>query len=151
MNHKCAYSHKLSQNLLEKYLLDNLAAEFDRFRARTDVIQAVEKPRAKKRTKSAINAEMSRLNLLFQKGRIDFAYYNEEYSRLEQELKEMDNIIPFKADYSHIENLLESDFLQNYNSLTEASKQIFWHEIIESIRVSGKDIVAVDFRRNVSD
>ncbi len=151
MNHNCDYNHRLSQNLIEAYLLDNLHMEFNHFRARRTSVQAAEKPRAKKRTKSAINAEMSRLNLLFQKGRIDFEYYNEEYSRLEQELKEQEAVIAIKEDYSHIEGLLADDFIQSYHSLTESNKQVFWHEIIERIYVEGKVITAVDFRRNVSD
>lgn len=151
MNHNCNYSHKLSQNLIEQYLINNLALEYDRFRTRTTSIQAAKKQHARKRTKSAINAEISRLNLLFQKGRINFDYYNDEYSKLEQELKELDNVIPFRANYSHIENLLSDDFIKNYNSLTESNKQVFWHTIIEHIYVKDKDVVAVDFRGNVSD
>lgn len=151
MNHNCSNSHKLSQNMVEKYLLDNLAMEFDHFRTRTAAIQEAEKPRTKKRTKSAINAEISRLNLLFQKGRIDFDYYNDEYGKLEQELKELDNVITIKVNYSHIDKLLSNDFIKSYNSLTEENKQVFWHEIIERIYVVGKDVVAVDFRCNVSD
>lgn len=151
INHKCTYSHRFSQNLIEQYLLDNLTTEFDRFRTRRTAIQAADKPRTRKRTKSAINAEMSRLNLLFQKGRIDFDYYNDEYSRLDQELNELDAVITINEDYSHIEELLSNDFIQNYNSLTETNKQVFWHEIIEQIYVEGKNVIAVDFRSNVSD
>lgn len=151
MNHNCTYSYRPSQNLLEKYLLDNLETEFDRFRMRRTAIQTAEKPRTKKRTKSVINAEMSRLNLLFQKGRIDFKYYDEEYGRLEQELKELDDIVTVEKDYSHIEKLLSNDFILNYNSLTESNKQVFWHEIIERIYLDWKNVIAVDFRCNVSD
>ncbi len=151
MNRRCSYAHKLSQNLVEEYLLNNLAAEYDRFRTRSGAIQTAEKPLARKRSKSAINAEMSRLNLLFQKGRIAFEYYNEEYSRLEQELRELEVISAPKADYSHVEKLLSYDFISNYNSLTKENKQVFWHEIIESICVEGKEVKAVNFRGNVSD
>ena len=151
MSHKCSYSHKLSQNLLEKYLLNNLAAEFDKFRARTVAVSDTKKPQVKKRSRSAINAEINRLNLLFQKGRIEFDYYNDEYTRLEQEIQDLDATNLPKADYSHIEKLLEDDFLYNYNSLSDINKQSFWHEIIERIYLDGADVTAVDFRHNVSD
>lgn len=151
MNHKCGYSHKLSQNLVERYLLHNLSEEFYRFRTRVCAIQGANRPKAKKRAAGTINAEMSRLNLLFQKGRIDFEYYNGEYQKLETEMKELQELPCEAADYSRVENLLKSDFLTAYNQLTEVNKQLFWQEIIKGITVEGKEVKEVDFRCHVSD
>ena len=151
MNHRCSYSHKPSQMLLEQYLLNNLVKEYDSFCARLSSIQEKNKPKSNKRTPSTINAEMSRLNILFQKGRIDFDYYNEEYAKLETELQDLNEVPQEKADYSHIERILDHDFISTYNALTEENKQVFWHDIIKSITMKGKEIVAVDFRQNVSD
>lgn len=151
MNHNCSYSHKLSQILLEQYLLNNLAKEYDSFCARLRSIQEQNKPRAKKRSSGTINAEMSRLNILFQKGRITFDYYNEEYTKLDTELQELNAVTFEAADYSHVERLLDHDFTSTYNALTEENKQVFWHEIIKGITIDGKEIKTVDFRCNVSD
>lgn len=151
MNHRCSYSHRLSQNLLEKYLLNNLNKEYEHFMARTMSIYNSEPPKKKKRSKNTINAEINRLNLLFQKGRVEYDYYNDEYLRLENELKELEEAPVQKTDYSHVEKLLSSDFQKNYNSLSDTNKQVFWHEIIEEIHVTGKDVTGIDFRCNVSD
>ena len=152
MNHKCSYSHKLRQNLLEQYLLQNLTEEYNRFLARSEAVRAAEKPKTKKRSRAAINAEISRLNLLFQKGRVEFEYYNEEYERLEAELKSLDEgQKQQKMDYSHIGHMLDSNFQDTYRCLTDANKQIFWHQLIESIEITGKEVCGVNFRGFVFD
>lgn len=151
INHRCSYSNKLSQKLLEEYLLTNLSAEYKLFRVRSMAIETALKPQTSKRSKNAITAELKRLNLLFQKGRIMLDYYNEEYERLEKEKKELEAVLPDKTDYSHVEALLSQNFTENYNFLTEANKQVFWHEIIESIYIQDKEIQGVDFKHTVSD
>lgn len=151
MNHRCTFSHRLSQNLLEQYLLNNLEKEFEAFKARSFNISSQEKPKAKKRSKSTINSEINRLNLLFQKGRIDFDYYDEQYNILKKELDALSVTVAASADYTHIEKLLKKDLRQTYSSLTEENKRAFWHEVIENIELSGKDVVAVNFNSNVSD
>lgn len=151
MNHNCTYSHRLSQNLLEQYLLNNLSLEYKRFLSGLKSVQDTQKPISKRRTKSAITSEMKRLNLLFQKGRIEFEYYNEEYDKLETELKELEQIIQPVKNYSHVEDLLAQDFKSLYISLNEEGKQIFWHEIIETLEMDEKNIKRVIFRSKVSD
>lgn len=145
----CTYSHKLSQNLVEKHLLQNLDEEYTRFRARSESIQDANRTTAVKRSKKSISSEIDRLNLLFQKGRISFDYYNEEYNKLEKELQEL-QIIPLeKKDYSNVERLLANDFISNYSALSEINKQIFWQQIIECITIDNSDVIAVDFRGNI--
>lgn len=152
MNHKCSYSHKLSQNLLENYLLQNLTEEYNRFLARSEAVRAAEKPKARKRSRSSINAEISRLNLMFQKGRIEFEYYNEEYERLEAELKALSEEQGSQnRDYSHVAQMLDSNFQDTYRRLTDANKQVFWQQLIESIDIDGKEVRGVNFRGYVSD
>lgn len=144
INHSCSYRTRLSQNLIEQYLLHNLRHEFLEFKTGLYKASAtnVVKP---KRTKSTVRTELDRLNLLFQKGRIDFNYYESEYTRLEDELKELETIIPIVKDYSHIEALLASDFISMYVKLSEEHKQNFWQGIIESIELDGKDVKNVHF------
>lgn len=151
LNHSCAYSHKLSQRMLEQALLDCLRPAAGHYQAIYKSSSPLQKPQTKKRATSAVNAEMNRLNLLFQKGRIPLAYYNEEYARLEKELSETESLPPVTSSHSHISGMLGDGFAAVYSALTESSKQAFWHSLIRSISISGKEISSVDFRYNVSD
>ena len=51
-------------------------------------IQQCHKQTPKKDNTWKITSEMERLNLLFQKGRIGIDYYDEQYEKLEQELRD---------------------------------------------------------------
>lgn len=146
LNHRCAYSHKLSQQKLEQTLLDYLRPAADRYQPLIKNASPLQRPQPKKRSLSAVNAEMDRLNLLFQKGRITMSYYNEEYDRLEKELNEPESLAPSVAPSANIGSLLAEGPGAVYSALTEQNKQAFWHGLILSISLSGKEISTVDYR-----
>lgn len=142
----CSYSHRLSQNLLEEYLLNNLESEFEKYLINCNKIN--EKKKMKKgRNSDSIHAEMERLNMLFQKGRIAFEYYEEQYSKLEQELTSVQANEPIKiCNYDYIKNLFSTDFASVYNKLTPENKQAFWRSIISEIHINtDSTITSVDF------
>ena len=90
---------------------------------------------------------MDRLNLLFQKDRIEWEYYNKEYGKLEDELSKISSIPDTsKKDYGYIENILDQDFTEIYSKLTPENKRSFWQSIIKQIYI-GEDhqIKSVDF------
>ena len=68
----CTNRHRLSQNLIESYLLDNLEHEFNAYKIRVeDIKKRKMKERPKARMEKQIDKEMERLNILFQK--VDFS------------------------------------------------------------------------------
>lgn len=142
----CSYRHRLSQNLIEEYLLNNLENEFEKYLIRCSKIN--EKRKIKKgRNLDSIHAEMERLNVLFQKGRIAFEYYEEQYARLENESTSVQASEPVKIyNRNYIKNLLNNDFVTIYNKLTPENKQAFWRGIISEIYVNADSIITgVDF------
>ena len=82
----------MSQNLIEEYLLKNLEREYELFKVRISTVSEKQKQKKNKRTPKQINAERERLNLMFQKNRISFDYYDAEYAKLDKELAELDTI-----------------------------------------------------------
>lgn len=129
----CHYTHKVSQNLVEDYLVKNLESLFNEFKIRDSKIEEMKKKEKNIRTPDKIQREMNRLNMLFQKDRIEWDYYNKEYELLEQELKSIQVVKPSKKDYSYLESLLNHDFIQIYSNLNEENKRSFWQSIIKEI------------------
>ena len=136
LSNTCTYTHRVSQILLEKYLLDNLATEYAAFQIRCSSVSENKKAAAKKqRSPKKIESEMERLNQIFQLGRIEFDEYDQKYTNLEKELKEATKIEPVKVkkQYPNIEKVLSQDFRVIYDSLTLENRRAFWHSIIKEV------------------
>lgn len=142
---RCAYHHRVSQNMVEKHLLDNLETEYRKYQIRIHSIEEVSQENVG-RPAAVISSEMERLNILFQKGRVSFEYYEEQYASLEDELKNSYPSPAPKKDHSQIESLLDQDIKEIYNELSSEGRQAFWRGIIERIYVDGRGLVTnVDF------
>ena len=84
-----------------------------------------------------LQKELERLNLLFQKGRIEWDYYSKEYDRIENELNELLNTAPeLEPDYAYLEELLNTDFRTMYYNLTQENRRAFWHFADEGINLT---------------
>lgn len=143
----CQFRHKMSQNLVEEYLLNNLEFEYEQFKIRSVEISEKKKPAKNRRTSKQIQTEMDRLNLMFQKDRITFDYYDAEYSKLKKEMEELSIAeLPSKKDYSYLENIMKCDFRNTYDVLSQENRQAFWHQIIDEIHLTADNqIDYVDF------
>lgn len=148
-DHICTYRHRVSQNLIEKYLLENLEREYEKYKVRTNQISEELKKQKKAKDPKKLRKEMERLNLLFQKGRISFEYYDTEYNRLEEEYVHSSNPCQQKEEARntrYIEELLQTDFRQMYNSLSLENRRSFWRSTIQEIYLNDDNTIkAVDF------
>ena len=143
----CTNTHKLSQNLIESYLLDNLKHEFEAYKIRVEKIKQQKKKMPPTRTEKQIDKELERLNLLFQKGRVEWDYYSREYDALEKEKESLKAVIVEpEPDYSFIETLLQQNFGEIYGSLIPENKRSFWKNTVRQIYLkSDYTIDHVDF------
>lgn len=133
IDHICTYTHRVSQNLLEDYLLQNIKAEYEKYQQSYMIKQ---KQKIKKgKNPERIREELERLNILFQKGRVSYDYYEKEYARLEKELSETSIIDfqPSKADPDTLRQILNGDFKQVYDALSLENRQAYWRGIIKEI------------------
>ena len=130
----CTNQHRVSQNLIESYLLDNLENEFKTYKIRVENVKQQKKKAPPVRTEKQIDKELDRLNLLFQKGRIEWDYYSREYDSLEKEKEDLNSVtVDPEPDYSFIETLLQQDIRGIYRSLTPENKRAFWKNTIRQI------------------
>ena len=133
IDHICTYTHKVSQNLLEEYLLQNIKSEYEKYRQSYLISQ--KKKIKKTKNPERLKEELERLNILFQKGRVSYDYYEKEYSRLEREISEA-SIIEFqssKADPETLRQILDGDFRRVYEALSPENRQAYWRGIIKEI------------------
>lgn len=144
IDHLCQNRHRVSQNLVEKYLLDNLEEEYNNYQIRYAEIRKQNLKIQKIQQPEKLQKELDRLNLLFQKGRIGWDYYNKEYARLEEDLKELREQLPDpEPDFSYLESVLQSDFRSMYTKLTPENQRSFWRSIIKEIHL--KEDYTVDY------
>ncbi len=145
----CPNTHRVSQNLIETYLLDHLEEEYQGYRIRCEKIEEKKEKVRKTRTPEKLQEELERLNILFQKGRIEWDYYSEEYDRIENELKELLHTSPepeIPKDFTYLEELLQEDFKSIYQKLSPENRQAFWRSTVREIHLKKDATVKnVDF------
>ena len=127
----------LSESTVEKYMLDHLYPEYEKCICR--ITQAAPTDTVPDQTPQ-IRQEMKRLNLLYQKGRIEDDYYETQYRLLEQRLdREAErHTIPTIEDYRQIREQLNGDWKALYQDLDAEHKKLFWKRIIKEIYIDQK-------------
>lgn len=133
----CKWKHRMSQNLLEEYLLENFEKEYHADKIRCQKAKEKKLKVKETRTPEKLQKELERLNLLFQKGRVDWEYYSSEYDRIEKELNELANVKPeTEKDFSYLEQLIQTDFKTIYQSLSLENRRAFWRSTIKQIHLN---------------
>ena len=132
-----------SQNVINIINREN----YNKFKIKCEKIEKEQEKKKKVQTPEKLQKELERLNLLFQKGRIEWDYYSKEYDRIENELNELLNVAPeLEPDYAYLEDLLNTDFRTMYYNLTQENRRAFWHSIIREIHLNTDHTVdSVDF------
>lgn len=116
------------ESTIEKYLIENVNIELKKQLDFDDQIKSKKEPVNEKKLK----AELGRLNILFQKGRIDENYYDVEYERIISILDSRDdnneNLVSFLS-------VFDGDWINIYNKLDFDRKKAFWKTYIDTIHL----------------
>lgn len=121
----------ISESVIEEYMLNHVCQglEYKMFE-----IKNIEQKKEKTNRTAAIRAELDRLNIQFQKGRISESYYDEQYTILEQKIKEnIEEESETVSDYQYIQEIFTGDWRIIYDKLDAAHKNTFWKRIIKEI------------------
>lgn len=124
----------ITEHIIEDYLLEHLYPELNRYIY--EIEESEKKVSRKKDNSIKIKAELERLNILFQKGRISMEYYDEQYTKLERELEDdqKDNIITVES-FASIKKKLTGNWRELYEQLDYAHRKTFWKSIISEIHI----------------
>ncbi|MCM1569338.1 MAG: recombinase family protein [Roseburia sp.] len=136
----------LTESVVEQYLLDNLSAKLE-----SEVLELENKRKQQQRkpdASAAVQAELDRLNLMYQKGRIKEAYYDEQYNALMEKLKNcnvLSSIDASLASYEAISQVFSAGWQEMYKKLDASHKKAFWREILREITVDADSHKICDF------
>ena len=141
----CGWHGSYSEPQLEKQLL----AQLDKFLrdeiARVELEQAKPKPKPKTDIK-ALKEKQRRLTVAYMAGNIADAEYLQQDAELKALITKAEAAAPPEPrDITPLKELLETDFVSIYETLTEEERQRFWQGLIEEIKMDGKTIKQVIF------
>lgn len=127
--------NSLNQDTVEKYLIDNLDAELNRYliKAKTEAI-----PKKKNTDQQAkLRAELERVNYMFEKGRLTTDEYEMKYNTLSNKLNALirENNVNEDKVIQLTQNIPEN-WRQLYEKLDLIGKQRFWHSILSDITIA---------------
>ena len=141
--HKCTYKSRASEESIETMLLERFNMFMDVYVSNVKAEEArVKNTQAAELVKN-IKSEMTRLNNMYRKGRIQDAEYDRDYEALEVRLKGAESALePLeKRDLAIYEKLIKSDWKELYNALTKENKRAFWRMYIKAIILDDKGVL----------
>lgn len=130
--HSCAH---LTEYKVEEYMLTHVTQKLEQELAE---IEFKKQHMQKQDNSEAIQKEMDRLNILFQKGRISEKYYDEQYDILDKRLSSCaydDKCVSIDS-YKDIITAFSGNWQELYHNLDKLHKQVFWKSTIKDIQIS---------------
>ena len=133
----------MNEKAIEKYLLDNIKPELEKYVTAYEVMQNAP---TKKADPSKIKTKMQRLKELYVNELIDLDDYRIEYEQYKQELDRLTSTAaPEVKDLSAIRSFLALDLQSIYDSLTPQEKRTLWSSIIDKIIISDSGDIEIVF------
>ena len=142
----CPNSKSITEKKIERQLLDNLKLYIAEEIVRVESIKEKEIVVIDNTKKiEELKREMSRLTNIYRKGRMEEADYDEEYDKLEKQLKELDvHEVHEERDLDFLRDLFQSDYKTMYNSLDKEHKKAFWRSIIKEFKLNPDNLIDED-------
>jgi len=124
----------LTEHIVEEYMVSHVQEQLEEEIAKMKASMG-RKPR--KAPSASIQAEIDRLNIQFQKGRISEEYYDSQYEALSEKLRQIkEEAAPVNlAAYKRLEDAFSGNWKEIYENLDNAHKNAFWKSIISRIEI----------------
>lgn len=135
--HKCTNQKCIREDKLEQYLLLNIVSILNE--RKIEIIKLNNNKEKFNDNSAQIKTKINKLSSLYLEDLIDKDYYKEQYNKLNNELLEIENKknkLNKNIDYSYIDRLLSSNFLDIYNTLDNLEKRRLWASIIDTIELT---------------
>lgn len=147
----CTQKTKGNEAKIEKYLLEQIKPEIEKYIAEYELTMAepVQRPKVDKVKK--LEQELERVNYQFQKNRITIEKYDEQYEDLAKRISvaraEADAAEkpPEVKDLTPLKEFLKMDILSIYPTLGREEKRTLWRSVIDRIIVSADGNYTVKF------
>ena len=144
---RCSHNKSVREDVIEKWLFDNLESELRRVRLEWEVKAAEKKKAALRTDKAALKRKLSKLKELYVNELIDIEEYKKDYEIYTAALRQLpEPAAEAPPDFEAVEKLLQSDFKNIYESLTREEKRTLWRSVISEIRIdSENNITGISF------
>lgn len=140
----CTEKKNYNENLIEKYLLENIDTLASDRIAYIKSIQPANIVDTDKKIKS-LRAELDNLNYIFMKKRISVAEYDRLYEKTENKIKELELCPSKKIDTAPLTAFLSSGWRNGYDIMNRENKRTFWRNLIKEIHVDNDYNIKVVF------
>lgn len=137
LQHTCNFTKFVSENVLERLLIEKLEFFFNEEKIRVTNIKPKEENKPKYNIEK-LKEQIKRLNYSWQTGKIlEVDHYEKEYDELVRKLEEAQSEKPKHdiKDFSKIEKILSDGWEEMYNALTTKYKRAFWRSFIKCIEI----------------
>ncbi len=128
----CSMNKSCSENLIEKYLLENIETLVSDRIAYIKSVEPADNVNIEKEIKS-LRAELDNLNYIFMKKRISVAEYDRLYEKTESKIKKLELSPSKSADTSHLTAFLSSGWRNGYDIMNRENKRTLWRNLIKEI------------------
>ena len=144
---KCNHNKSVREDMIEKWLFDNLESELNRVRLEWEVKAAEKKKAALRTDKATLKRKLTKLKELYVNELIDIDEYKKDYEIYTAALRQLpEPAAEAPPDFEAVERLLQSDFKNIYESLTREEKRTLWRSVISEIRIdSENNITGISF------
>lgn len=151
-NATCKFGKRVSEAVIERYMLDNIGKLLDEAKIRAVEITDASNTKLPNITLDDIHAEIDRLNYSWKTGKIrKVEQYEKDYAELMEKLEKAEaeqGTVEVK-DFGKIEAVLHKGWREVYNKLDDAYKRAFWRSFVKSIEIEWtteeKRVVRVNF------
>lgn len=124
----------LTERYVEQYMLDHVVEQMH-----LEILKAEQQSRrSKKRARTSlasVQAELDRLNTMYQKGRISENYYDSQYDILSRKLDELKTPSITVESFAPLQKLFSGDWKAVYDELDAEHRNAFWKSIVTEIRL----------------
>lgn len=125
----CDFRKVKSELLIEEMLLNNIES----YVFEEQSLIHFEEQKKKLLDVERFRSELSRLNMMYQKGRIDEAYYDSEYIRLSDLIRANEVMSDQSDKIKRIDSVFRGDWRDLYEKLDKMHRKIFWRDLLEEV------------------
>lgn len=127
----------LTEKYVEQYMLDHVVEQLNQEILKAEQ-RALKAKRRKNLSQASIQAELDRLNIMYQKGRISEEYYDSQYSILSRQLNGPDTNVITVESFAPLQKIFSGNWKSVYEELDAEHRNAFWKSIITEIRLDMK-------------
>ena len=140
--HSCPHRSIISEKKIEKWLLENVVSEAERYQAEFE-LSAGSNPRPKV-DRAAILRKLERLKDLYVNDMIDMETYRADYEKYSAQLAQERETPP--PDFSAIKEKFNDEFIKTYQTWDRSQRRDFWRGVISAIYLDAENTPRIKFK-----